>query len=136
MRNAVEIIHRAIQRIDDPLMIAGLIPNDTFLAVKRMSGKFGEKQFADQLLRLNIDLQFDVVRCHGVDALTLLKTLAKQLSRFARGLFSYIKITLHGRLGRTKNAKCTTERNFVILSEPKDRWLSLPCSSSAINRDV
>src|SRR6266581_1891821 len=109
MRNAVEIIHRAVQRIDDPLMIAGLIPHDTFLAVKRMSGKFVEKQFADQLLRLNIDFQFDVVRCHGVDALTLLKILAKQLSRFARGIFSCIEITLHEGLRRTKNTKCPAE---------------------------
>ena len=76
-------------------MIAGLIPHDTFLAVKRVGGKFIEKQFADQLLRLNIDLQFDVVRCDRVDALPLLKILSKQLSRCARGIFSCIEITLH-----------------------------------------
>src|SRR5262249_30700314 len=96
MRDAVEIIHRAIQRIDDPLMIAGLISPDTFFAVKRVTGEFVEKQFADQLLRLNIDLQLDVMCCHRVHTLPLPKILAKQLSRFTRGIFSCIEITLHG----------------------------------------
>jgi hypothetical protein len=35
------------------------------------------------------------MRCDRVDALPLLKVLAKQLSRFARGIFSCIEITLH-----------------------------------------
>ena len=62
MGNAVEIIYGSIQRIDNPLMIAGLISHDPFFAVKRVGRKFFEKQVADQLLRLNIDLEFDVVR--------------------------------------------------------------------------
>src|SRR6266436_3866918 len=119
MRNAVEIIHRAVQRIDDPLMIAGLIPHDTFLAVKRMSGKFVEKQFADQLLRLNIDLQFDVVRCHGVDALTLLKILAKQFSRFARGIFSCIEIPLHAEI--TSHKEYQVPSGNEVERNPKQR---------------
>ena len=94
MRNAVEIIHGAIQRVDDPLMIARLIPNDTFFSVKRMSGKFVEKQFADQLLR-----------CDRVDALPLLKIVAKQLSRLARGIFSGIEITLHAVITSHKEHK-------------------------------
>ena len=43
MWNAVEIIHRSIQWIDDPLMLAGLISHEPFFAVKRMRGKFFEK---------------------------------------------------------------------------------------------
>src|ERR1043166_3053858 len=105
MRNAVEIIHGAIQRIDDPLMITGLVPHDTFLAIKCMAGEFAEKQFADHLLRLNIDLQFDVVRCDRVDPLSLLKILAKQLSRFARGNFSSIEIKLHAKITSHKYHK-------------------------------
>ncbi len=50
MRNAVEIIHGAIERIDDPLVFAGLVAHDSFLAVKRMLGKFFQKQLGDQLL--------------------------------------------------------------------------------------
>ena len=77
MRNAVEIIHRSIQRIDNPLMVAGLISHDPFFAVKRVRGKFFEKQFADQLLRLNIDLEFDVVRRESLDARLPLKIFAQ-----------------------------------------------------------
>ena len=98
MRDPVEIIHGAIQWIDDPLMIAGLIPHDTFLAVKRVGGKFVEKQLADQFLPLNIDLQLDVVRRDRVDALALLKIFAQQLTRCARGILGCIEITLHQKI--------------------------------------
>ena len=79
MRNAVKIIHRAVQWIDNPLMIAGLISHDAFLAVKGVGGEFVEKQFADQLLRLDIDLQLYVVCCDLVNALALLKVLPLKL---------------------------------------------------------
>ena len=61
MRNAVEIIHGAIKRIDDPLVFAGLIAHDSFFAIKCVLGKLFEKEFGNQLLRLNIDLEFDIV---------------------------------------------------------------------------
>src|ERR1041385_7926243 len=112
MRNAVEIIHRAIERIDDPLMIAGLISPDTFFAVKRVAGEFVEKQFTDQLLRLNIDLQLDVVRGYRVHMLPLPKILAKQFPRFTRGIFSCVEITLHQRdYLAQRTQRCTTEKN-------------------------
>src|SRR5439155_1091568 len=44
MWNPVEIIHRAIKRIDDPLVLAGLITHDSFFAIKRVFWKFFEKQ--------------------------------------------------------------------------------------------
>src|SRR5256885_15484353 len=114
-----------------------MVPPDAFLDVKRMAGEFGEKQFADQLLRLNIDLQFDVMRCHGVDALALLEILAKQLSRFARGIFSRIEITLHQRITSHKEHQVHSGNRIpmelqilcVILSTAKDftylPWLRL-----------
>ena len=40
MRNAVEIIYGAVERINDPLMMAFLIAHNSFLAIKRMLGKF------------------------------------------------------------------------------------------------
>ena len=52
MRNAVKIIHRSIQRIDNPLMIAGLISHDPFFAVAGVigaavcSGAFRRSRFA------------------------------------------------------------------------------------------
>jgi hypothetical protein len=47
MRNAVKIIDGAIKRIDDPLMLAGLIAHDSFFAIKRVAGEFSEKQFGN-----------------------------------------------------------------------------------------
>ena len=56
VRDAVEIIHGAIERIDDPLMLARLIADDSFFAVKRVLGKFFEQRIRDQLLRFDINL--------------------------------------------------------------------------------
>src|SRR5262245_29120374 len=118
VRDAVEVIHRSIQRIDNPLMIAGLISHDPFFAIERVRGKFFEKQFANQILSLNIDLQFDVVSRDSFDALTLLKIFAQQFTGGAGGVLRCIEILLHREaLRRTKNTKCTTESLVVMLSE-------------------
>jgi hypothetical protein len=45
MRDAVKIIDGAIKRIDDPLVLAGLIPHDSFFAIKCVAGELFEKQF-------------------------------------------------------------------------------------------
>ena len=45
VRNAVKIINGAIKRVDDPLVLAGLIADDSFFAIKCVTGKFFEKQF-------------------------------------------------------------------------------------------
>ena len=95
MWNPIEIIHGAIKRIDDPVVLAGLITYDPFFAVKCMFWKFFEKQPGNQFLRLNIDLQLDVVRCDSIHPLRPLKIFAKQFSSCARGLFSRIEIMLH-----------------------------------------
>ena len=58
-------------------MITGLISRDSFFAVKRVGRKFFEKQFADQLLCLNVDFQFDVVRRERLDTLLPLKIFAQ-----------------------------------------------------------
>ena len=44
MWDAVEIIHGAIQRIDNPLVFAGLIAHHSFFTVKRVLGKLFEKE--------------------------------------------------------------------------------------------
>ena len=36
MRDAVEIVHGAVERIDHPLMLAGLIADDSFFAIERV----------------------------------------------------------------------------------------------------
>jgi hypothetical protein len=90
-------------------MFCGLVAHDSFFAVKRVRGKFLEKQVSNQLLRLNIDLQFYIVRGYSVDLLPPLKIVPKQLSRFSRSLFGDIEIVLHQRLRRTKNRNLTAE---------------------------
>src|SRR2546423_2299885 len=113
MRDSVEIINCAIEWIDDPLMFYGLVAHDSFFAVKRMRGKFFEKQVANQFLRLNIDLQFHIMRRQNVDLLPPPKIVAKQFSRLARGFFGDIEIVLHRRLRRTKNRNWTAEIQSV-----------------------
>ena len=44
---AIEIIHGAIQGIDDPLVFAGLITHDSFFTVKGVLGKLFEKESAN-----------------------------------------------------------------------------------------
>ncbi len=39
MRDAVEVIDRPIERIDDPLMIARLVADDAFFAIERVLRK-------------------------------------------------------------------------------------------------
>ena len=110
MWNAVEIIHGAIQRIDNPLVFAGLIAHDSFFTVKRVLRKLFEKEPGNQLLCLNVDLELDIVCCDGIDPLWAPEIFPKQLAGRARGFFSCIEIMLHrGRLRRIKNTTCTAE---------------------------
>src|SRR5580704_6314748 len=95
MRNSVKIIHRAVQRIDNPLMITRLVAHDSFLAVKCVLGKFSQQRFGDQLLGLDIDRELDVVRQQGADVLRAIKIFAKQLAGLTRRFLSCIEIMLH-----------------------------------------
>src|ERR1700736_847670 len=95
MRDPVEIIHRAIQRIDNPLMLARLVANGSFFAVESVLGKFLQERLSDELLRLDIDGELDVVRQRGVDVLRTIKIVAQQLSRFARSVLGRVEIMLH-----------------------------------------
>ena len=47
MWNAIEIIHGAVQRIDNPLVFAGLIAHDSFFTVNRVLGKLFEKELGN-----------------------------------------------------------------------------------------
>jgi hypothetical protein len=76
-------------------VLAGLITHNSFFAVKRVFGKFFEKQIGNQLLCLNIDFQLDIVRCDGIHPLRSSKIFAKQSSSCAPGFFSRIEIMLH-----------------------------------------
>ena len=95
MRNAVKIIHRAVERIDDPLMIAFLIAHNSFLAIKRMLGKFFQERFGDQFLSAHIDFEFDVVRLERIDAERLLKLVPEQFAGGARGFDRRVEVMRH-----------------------------------------
>ena len=52
----------AVERIDDPLMIARLVADDPLFTIERVLRKMFEQDFRDQILRQNIHLELDVVR--------------------------------------------------------------------------
>ena len=95
MRNAVEIIYGAVERIDDPLMIALLVAHDSFFAIERVLGKFFQERFGDQFLGAHIDLELDVVRRGRIDAERLLKMVPKQFAGGARGFDRRVEIMRH-----------------------------------------
>ena len=95
MRNAVEIIYGAIQRIDDPLMIARLVAHDSFFAIKRVLGKLFQERFGDQILSPHVDFQLDVVRRGRIDAERLLKVVPEHFARGAGGFDGRVEIMRH-----------------------------------------
>src|SRR6266404_7938877 len=110
MRDPVKIIHGAVERIDHPLMLARLIAHNSFFAVKRVLRKLFQQCFGDELLCLDVNRQFDVVRLGNGDVLGAMKIFAKHFARAARSFFGCVEIMLHDeRLFRTKVTSCTTE---------------------------
>ena len=85
MRDAVKIIHRAVERIDDPLEVARLVAADAFLAVDRVVGETREGHLRDEVLRADIEFELDVVRGEFVDAALDEKVFFQQRARGARG---------------------------------------------------
>jgi hypothetical protein len=96
VRDLVKIIHRAVERIDDPLMLACLIAHHAFFAVKRVLRKLLQQYLGDQFLGLNVDCEFDVMRGNGVDVLRAVKIFSKQLACLSGGVLGGIEIMLHG----------------------------------------
>ena len=66
MRDAVEVVHRAIDRIDDPLKGAGLIPRQPLLPVNGMIRKRLQQNPLDHFLTAHIEFQLDVVFLHFI----------------------------------------------------------------------
>ena len=65
--DAVEEVHRAVDRVDDPLIGSTLVPADPLLAVNRMIGKDSQNKRLDQRLGATVELQLDVVCLGGID---------------------------------------------------------------------
>ena len=110
MRDAVEIIDGAIERIDHPLKFALLVADDSFFAVERVIREIFQQCMRDQFLRLHIDLEFDVVLLFRVDVARLMKMCAQQIAGLPRRMHRGVEIMFHRGLRRIKLATCT--RNF------------------------
>ncbi len=103
MRDAVKEIHRAIERINDPLMIARLVADDSLFAIKRVLRKTLEQDFRDRVLGQDIDLELDVMRGGGVDHERLFKMRAEQFTGRLRRFFRHPEI-MHHNLNLTDSA--------------------------------
>ena len=109
VRDAVEIIHRAVERIDDPLELARLIATDAFLAVDRVVREACEEDPRDEVLRLHVECQLDVVRRELVDLAFGKKVFLQELARRARRFGGGFQIDRHGSSVREKNQGEKTE---------------------------
>ncbi len=85
MRDAVKIIHRAVERIDDPLELAVGISAHAFLAVDRVVGETREDDLRDEFLRAFVEFELDVVRGECVDVEFAAEVFAQQRTGGARG---------------------------------------------------
>jgi hypothetical protein len=72
-----------------------LVSNDSFLAIKRVLGKLFQKRFANQLLRLDVDREFDVVRGESVDVLRAMEVFPKHYAGGSGCILGGIEIMLH-----------------------------------------
>ena len=61
MGDAVEVVHRAVDGIDDPLAAGGLVPGDAFLSVKGIARACAEEDGGDEILGFLVEGQLDVV---------------------------------------------------------------------------
>src|SRR6476646_4127914 len=111
MRNTVIIIHRAIERIDNPLKFARLIADDSFFAVECVLRKFFEQRLCDQFLRADVDFEFDVVLGGLIHLHWFLEAVPQHFAGGASRFNGGVEIMGHERLARTKNTKCTTKTN-------------------------
>ena len=114
MRDAIKIVHGAVERIDHPLMGAGLVAHDTFLAVESVLGKLVEQQSSDEILRLHVDGQFDIMRFRAVDAKGSVKVGAEQLAGSTRGLLGCFPIMRHENESKGAGEACQ-----MVLAAPK-----------------
>src|SRR4051812_44233187 len=85
VRDAVEVIHRAVDGVDDPLVGAGLVSGDAFLAEDRVLRKAGEQHARDEILRTDVELELDVVRLKRIHLEAAAEVFAEELAGGARG---------------------------------------------------
>ena len=67
MGDAVEVVHGAINGIDNPLGVAGLIAGVAFLALDAVVRKSLQQDAGDEFLAADIKVKLDVVLEHLID---------------------------------------------------------------------
>lgn len=92
MRNAVEEIHRAINRIDNPLAGGLLVARDAFFAVECIARASPEKNAGDEILRFLVERELDVVIRGFIDCGGAAEVLAEKFSRFKCGMSGKFEI--------------------------------------------
>ena len=68
MRQAEEIIHRAVNRVHHPAIFGVHVTGIAFLAEQRDLGKRGAQDFSDELLAAHIQFELDVMGLGDFDA--------------------------------------------------------------------
>src|ERR1700730_8272939 len=99
VRNFIKIIYRAVERIDHPLMVARLVADNSLFAIERVLGKLFEQLPGDEVLGLNVDREFDVVRERHIHVLRTMKALSKQVAGGASSVLGGVEIMLHEEVG-------------------------------------
>jgi hypothetical protein len=122
MRDPVIIVHRSVEGVDDPLVLGGLVTNDSLFAIERVLREFAQEQIRDELLRAHIDLELNVVRGDLIHAQGLVKILAQQFTRSLCGADGDTEKVLHVEsrtsLGANSRADCMLRLMIVFAIEP------------------
>ena len=85
MRHSKKIIHRAVNRINDPAIYGVRIAGTAFLAEQGNLRKRVEQNFRDDFLAAHVEFKLDVVGFVGIDALGPVPVVAHDFSGGARG---------------------------------------------------
>ena len=65
--DTIEIVHGSVDGIDDPLPRAGLVPGYAFFSVDGVIWEGFQNDVRDQVLRFDVEIEFDVVPVCGCD---------------------------------------------------------------------
>ena len=95
MGDAIEVIHGAVDRVDDPLAAGGLIAADAFFAVEGVARASPEEDAFDEVLGLLVESQFDIVVGGLVDGLGVVKVGLEQFAGFFGGVDGEFEV-VHG----------------------------------------
>jgi hypothetical protein len=79
MGDAVEVVHRAVQGVDNPLAIP-CATSDAFFAEDGVVGVAGEDVVLDEALGAAVEFEFDVMGLHGIDLERLFEIFAEKFS--------------------------------------------------------